>query len=192
MSLRIIVVGEEAHCIAQVRQGLQGTGSAIVATMINGDRLFQKVHAMRPDAVVMCVTYASTQLLNEVERIDNDCPCPIVMFATAADDDSISAAVKAGVSAYVVDGLQVHRLPSILQTAIARFKETQELRNKLHQAKSALAERKSVERAKGILMKQRGLSEENAYQALRRLAMSRNKRLVDVADSVISAADLLI
>ena len=191
MSLRIIVVGEEEHGIAQVKQGLKGGGDAIVASLIQGDGLFHKTRELRPDAIVVCTGDRPARILDEVERIDKDCPCPIVLFTAAGDDASIAAAVKAGVHAYVVDGLQVHRMRSILRTAIERFNETQSLRKALHQAESSLLERKTVERAKGILMKQRGMSEEGAYNALRRLAMARNKRLADVAESVISAAELL-
>lgn len=113
------------------------------------------------------------------------------MFCQDDASETITAAVKAGVSAYVVDGLHPRRIKPILQTAVARFQDFQALRRELAETKTTLAERKILERAKGILMKQRGMSEEDAYQALRKLAMNRNKRIVEVADGVIAAAELL-
>jgi two-component system, response regulator / RNA-binding antiterminator len=116
---------------------------------------------------------------------------PLVIFAADASEDAITRAVKAGAASYVVDGLEASRIPAIMQVALARFEFLAELRNELGQAQQKLAERKFVERAKGLLMKSRGLSEDEAYHTLRRMAMERNRRMGDVARSVIEMAELL-
>ena len=112
------------------------------------------------------------------------------MFADQGDDEMARQAVRAGVSAYVVDGLQDHRVRPILETAVERFKQFQNLRNELEKTKTTLAERKLVDRAKGLVMQQRGCDEQEAYHSLRKLAMKSNKRLVDIAEAMIAAAEL--
>jgi response regulator NasT len=113
------------------------------------------------------------------------------MFSDANDSALIEAAVQAGVSAYVVDGMQPHRLRPIIEVAIARFREFQALRDELQQTRNKLAERREIEKAKGILMKQKGMAEEEAYQALRKLAMDQGLKIGEVARQLISIAKLL-
>ena len=123
--------------------------------------------------------------------ITRDDPRPIVMFTQDQDRTLMRAALEAGVSAYVVDGLSVERVRPIVEVALARFEQWQALRRELDQAQANLAERKVIERAKGIVMKQRGCTEDEAYAMLRKLAMSRNQRLAQVAESVVTMAELL-
>jgi response regulator NasT len=118
-------------------------------------------------------------------------PLPIVIFATRNDPAEMRAAVKAGVSAYVVDNLRAQRVVPILEVAVARFAEFQALRNQRDEAVTRLAERRDVERAKGILMRRRHLSEQSAYDALRKIAMDRGERMIDAARSIIDAEELL-
>lgn len=113
------------------------------------------------------------------------------MFVDRTDDASTQAAIDAGVSAYVVDGLKKERIKPILDTAICRFRAFEHLRHELDQARSELSARKRIERAKGILMRTRGLAEEEAYVLLRSTAMQQNKRIIDIAESLITAAGLL-
>ena len=115
----------------------------------------------------------------------------MVMFVDESDADSIRAAVRAGVSAYVVDGLKTRRVRAVVEVAIARFEEFQALRSELDAARSTLADRKLVERAKGIIMRRQGIGEEDAYQLLRKTAMDRKKKLVEIARDVIAMAELL-
>jgi response regulator NasT len=103
----------------------------------------------------------------------------------------IEAAVEAGVSAYIVDGLKKERIKAILDTSISRFRAFSKLKSELEQARNELEERKVVERAKGILMQRRAIAEPEAYALLRRTAMNENRRLVDVAQSIITASELL-
>jgi response regulator NasT len=116
---------------------------------------------------------------------------PVAMFVDNADRPSIEAAIEAGVAAYVVDGLKKERIRPILDTAIMRFKAFERLRRELEEAKGELAERRTIERAKAILMRTRGLTEEQAHTALRKTAMNRSRRMAEIAESLITAAGLL-
>jgi response regulator NasT len=118
-------------------------------------------------------------------------PRPVVMFATDSAPEKIRAAVRAGVSAYIVDGLEAGRVKAIVDVAVARFEQYQAVRQQLAEANLKLAERKLVERAKGLLMKSRGMDEEAAYSLLRKFAMDRKLRMSEVAQQLVDAADLL-
>ena len=191
MSLRVLVVDCDAERAAGVVYALTTAGYLVASVVDTGTDLYAKVKELQPDVIIIDMESPDRDMLEHLHGINRDDPRAIVMFCQDDADATISAAVKAGVSAYVVDGLQPHRIRPILQTAVARFEDYQELRRELEETKSTLAERKILERAKGILMKQRGMSEEEAYQALRKSAMNRNKRLVEVAESLIAAAELL-
>jgi response regulator NasT len=123
--------------------------------------------------------------------VTRDDPRPIVMFTQDREGAMIREALKAGVSAYVVDGLSAERIRPIMDVAVARFEQSQALRKELEEARASLAERKVIERAKGIVMKQRACSEEEAYRLLRRAAMDGNKRLAEVAEQLIAMSRLL-
>jgi response regulator NasT len=129
--------------------------------------------------------------LESMGTVSREVPRPIVLFAREGSTETIEKAIKAGVSAYVVDGLAPSRIQPVVDVAIARFREYQALRRELADTKLKLAERKSVDRAKGILMDRRGMSEQEAYTALRKLAMDKNKRLAEVAEMIIASAELL-
>jgi response regulator NasT len=129
--------------------------------------------------------------LEHISMMTRDDPRAIVMFTQDKDQSRMREALQAGVSAYVVDGLSADRVRPIVDMALARFEQWQAMRQELDKAQASLAERKIVERAKGIIMKQRQCSEEEAYRLLRKTAMDRNMRLPLVAESVIAMADLL-
>ncbi len=156
-----------------------------------GDDVLRRVTEVMPDVIIVDMEAPDRDILENMRAISRHQPKPIVMFAESSDSDMIKAAVGAGVSAYVIDGLSDKRVKPIIEVAIARFREFNALRTELAQAKQDLAERKIVEKAKGILMKHKGLSEDQAYVALRKMAMDRNQRLGQVAQSVITVADLL-
>jgi len=145
----------------------------------------------RPDVIVIDTDSPSRDVLEHIVMVTQHTPRPIVMFASDGAPDTIRDAVRAGVSAYVVDGLDPARLKAIVDVAIARFENFQNLRAQLANAEGRLTERKLVERAKGLLMKRRGLDEEAAYTSLRKMAMDRKLKLAEVAQRVIDAADLL-
>jgi response regulator NasT len=191
MSLRILVVDRHAERAKQVVRALEGVGHEVTPVIRANVDLYREVQVRAPDVIVVSMDSPSRDTLESIQAITAGQPRPIVMFSNAADEETIHSAIRAGVSAYVVDGLQPHRLKAIMDVAIARFREFQALRQELHQARQSLAERKVIDRAKGILMKTRGLSEDEAYTALRKMAMARNRKLVEIAESVITALDLL-
>ncbi|MDE2089449.1 MAG: ANTAR domain-containing protein [Gammaproteobacteria bacterium] len=191
MKLRVMLVDDHADRAALLERALAGAGYQVVATVAAGEDLYRRVAEIQPDVVIIDMESPGRDTLEHMRNISRDQPKPIVMFADNSDRAMIEAAVQAGVSAYIVDGLNGKRVKPIVEVAIARFKEFQALRRELEQAKTTLVERKTIERAKGILMKQRGWTEEQAYQALRKMAMDRNLRVAEVANQVIAMVDLL-
>jgi response regulator NasT len=191
MIMRVLIVDESPERTAVLREGLERAGYEVVAALASPIELLRAVDEMRPDVIIIDTDSPSRDVLEHVVVISRDKPRPIVMFSSDDAPDAIRDAVRAGVSAYVVDGLEPARVKSIVEVAVARFGEHQRLRAELSEANLRLSERKLVERAKGILMKSRGVSEDEAYQALRRMAMDRGKRLGEIAQQLIDMADLL-
>lgn len=189
--MRILVVDESDERAALLGEALTAAGHEVVASLSSPLELLRAVDALRPDVIVIDTESPTRDVLEHVVIVSQSSPRPIVMFASDAGDAAIRDAVRAGVSAYVVDGLDIGRVNSIVQVACARFDEFQRLRAELAEANLKLSERKQVERAKGLLMQSRGLSEGEAYHALRKLAMSKKLRLGDVAQQVIDTAELL-
>jgi response regulator NasT len=153
--------------------------------------MLEQVRLMKPDVIIIDRDSPDRDTLEHVCTITRDDPRPVVMFTQDKDQLRMRAALEAGVSAYVVDGLAAERIQPILEVAQVRFEQWQALRQERDQAQTNLAERKVIERAKGIVMKQRRCNEDEAYTLLRKMAMGRNQRLAQVAESVISMAELL-
>lgn len=189
--LRVLLVDETFERAAMLKNALQEAGCKIAAHVSSTADLPGLVAELNPDLIILDTESPDRDTLENLCVIKRDQPRPIVMFTHDNDSDKIRAAIRAGVSAYVVDGLKSERLRPIMDVAIARFNEFQAMRADLEKAESKLIERKDVDRAKGILMKQRGWSEDEAYQALRKTAMDKGLRLSEVAANVISVADLL-
>lgn len=189
--LRVLLVDETFERAALLKHALQDAGCKIAAHVSASADLPGLVAELKPDLIILDTESPDRDTLENLCIINRDQPRPIVMFTHDDDSDKIRAAIRAGVSAYVVDGLKSERLRPIMDVAIARFNEFQAMRSDLAKAESQLSERKDVERAKGILMKQRGWSEEEAYQALRKAAMDKGSRLADVARQLIEITELL-
>lgn len=189
--LRVLVVDEDPQRAAILESGLLAADAEIAATVAPSEDLVARVRAVRPDIIIVDMDSPSRDTLESMRAINRDQPLPIVMFVDTADSGLIEEAMRAGVSAYVIDGLAAKRVKPVLDVAIARFREVQGLRAELAKTKASLGERKVVERAKGLLMQQRGLSEEEAFRALRKLAMDKNQRLVEVAQALLTYAQLL-
>ena len=189
--MRVLVVDESEERASVLREALTSAGHEVAASLSSPLELLRAVDQLRPDVIVIDTESPTRDVLEHVVVVSQSSPRPIVMFASDAGNQAIRDAVRAGVSAYVVDGLDAGRVSSIVEVACARFDEFQRIRAELAEANLKLSERRQVERAKGLLMKQRGLSEDEAYHALRKLAMSRKARLGEVAQQVIDAADLL-
>ena len=191
MQLRVLLIKDDLERSALLRLSLLKFGHDVVAEARITDDLLECVELSRPDLLIIDSDSPSTVLLSRINELALQRPLPVILFTEDDSRDLINRAVRAGVSAYIVDGLDQHRLGTILDVAIARFQETERMRRELKDTKANLAERKAVERAKGILMKQRGFDEPRAYHALRKMAMDKNLRIGQVAENVIAVADLL-
>ena len=189
--MRVLVVDESEERAALIGEALEAAGHELVASLSSPLELLRAVEQAQPDVIVIDTESPTRDVLEHLVVVSQSTPRPIVMFASDAGGQAIRDAVRAGVSAYVVDGMEPARVNSIVEVACARFDEFQRLRTELAEANLKLSERKLVERAKGLLMRTRSLSEDEAYHALRKLAMSKKARLGEVAQQVLDAADLL-
>ena len=189
--MRVLVVDESEERAELLREGLRQAGCEVAASLSSPFALLESVKNELPDVIVIDTDSPSRDVLEHIVMVTQHTPRPIVMFANDGAPDTIRNAVRAGVSAYVVDGLDPSRVKSIVDVAIARFENFQTVRAQLADAEGRLEERKLVERAKGLLMKSRSLDEDTAYAALRKMAMDRKLKLGEVAQRIIDAADLL-
>lgn len=189
--MRVLVVDESPERAELLREGLVQAGHEVTATLSSPIALLKTIEELAPDVIVIDMDSPSRDVLEHLVFVSQHTPRPVVMFAQDDAPETIRAATRAGVSAYVVDGLDRDRIKSIIEAAVARFEDFQSLRTQLAEAQLKLSERKVVERAKGLLMKSRGLDEDAAYAALRKMAMDRKLKLAEVAQRVIDAADIL-
>lgn len=189
--MRVMLVDDDPARIAALEMPLRALGHEVVATVVTTADLQAAVRRYQPDVILIDVDAPSRDTLESLDQVSRDQPRPIVLFASQSDPETIRRAVRAGVSSYVVDGLNPARLKPILEVAIARFQEFQALHRELEETRIKLADRKDIERAKGLLMKRRGLDENAAHEMLRSMAMDRNLKLGDAARALIAAADLL-
>lgn len=185
-----MVVDDDDARAAFVTQALQASGYDVVARISAAEDLLAAVRRVQPDVVLVDMDNPARDVLDNCAAVTQEVPRPIVFFARNADPDTIAEAVRAGVSAYVVDGLTEPRLKPILDVAIARFKEHQKLRDELQDMRTRLADRRDVERAKATLAKLRKLDEAQAYALLRRSAMARRITIGEAARTVLAAAEL--
>ncbi len=190
-SIRIAVVEQNRDRALMIIDGLRETGDHIVRVFGDETGLEKKLAAFGPDLVLVDVTAPSRDTLEELTLASRPDQRPVAIFVDNSDEQMMRSAIDAGVSVYVVDGLSQDRVKSILGVAIARFNSFSRMRNELEATKRALADRKTVDRAKGLLMKARGLNEEEAYALLRKSAMDQGRKVIDVAHALVTAADLL-
>ena len=189
--MHVLVVDESAERGEVLRAALRTAGYQVASALGSPLALLKTIEELRADVVVIDVASPSRDVLEQLTAVMRHAPRPIVMFAADGSAGAIREATRAGVSAYVVDGLERKSIKAIVDAAVARFEEFQALRARLAEADFKLSERKVVEKAKGLLMKQRGLDEDAAYAALRKMAMDRSLKLAEVARRVIEAADIL-
>lgn len=189
--LRVMLVDSDSERSRNLRGALTLAGYHVVAELKESLALPDAVKGMKPHIVIVAADSPDRDTLEHIGVTTRDAPRPVVMFTQDGASASIHAAVKAGVSAYVVDGLAPERIRSILEVACARFEAHQELAGRLAESERQLADRKTVEKAKGLLMQKRGLSEDEAYKELRSLAMETGKTLGAVAQTLIAASHLL-
>ena len=189
--MRIAIVDESELRAAVVEDGLREAGFEAIFIVAPRGAFVARLEALAPDVVIIDLGTPSRDSLEEMLVVSRALARPIAMFIDSSDETMIGAAIDAGVSAYVVDGLRKERVKPILELAVQRFNAFAKLKTELTEARTALAERKLVDRAKAILMESRGMSEADAYALLRTTAMNQSRRLGDIADALITANVLL-
>ncbi len=190
--LRVMIVDDNLKRSNRLRESLLENGFDVIADVEDDVNLQTKCCELLPDVVIIDTESPNRDVLDNVCMITQHNTRPVVMFSQDGEKDVVKAATKAGVSAYVVGTIASERLTPVIEAAIARFEETKQLREELQEANIKLDERKLVERAKGILMRQRNLDEDEAYKMLRSMAMKKNMKLADLSNQLIDAAKMLI
>jgi response regulator NasT len=189
--LRIAVIDESGLRAAVLEEGLREAGFGDIHLVPPRGAFVARLEALQPDVVIMDLGTPTRDTLEEMLTVSRALSRPIAMFVDSSDDAMIGAAIDAGVGAYVVDGFSKERVKPILDLAIRRYQAFASLRAELAEARTALAERKTIDRAKAILMKSRNISEADAYALLRKTAMNQSRKIIDVANALITAADML-
>jgi response regulator NasT len=190
--LKVMIIDNEIKRSKPLKQSLIDNGFEVVAHVENDMHLQAKCFDLQPDVVIIDTDSPNRDTLENICVMSMHDPRPVVMFTHDGDKEQIKLATQAGVSAYVVGTISSERLTPVIDAAVARFDEFKSLRKELSEAKLKLGERKVIERAKGLLMKQRGLDEEGAYEMLRSMAMKKNMKLADLSHQLIEAASMLI
>jgi len=190
-ALRVLLIDDGAHRVSVIRDELTRLGHFVVGVVDQALLIHDCVQRLKPDVVIVDSESPTRDTLEHLATVSSTSPRPVVVFAEDDSDGPMQQALRAGVSAYVIAGLQPQRLMPVLRVAIARFEQDRLLREQLGEAQTQLSERKLIERAKGILMDDVGLTEEQAFRHIRKLAMDRGQRLAQVAERIVEARDLL-
>jgi response regulator NasT len=190
-SLKIVIVDKNPVRAAILEDGLREAGHVHVVRIDDTAHLLARVYAIDPDVILIDLENPSRDVLEQMFQVSRAVRRPVAMFVDQSDTASIQASVDAGVSAYIVDGLKKERIKPILDLCVSRFNAFAKLQNELDRTKHALEERKVIDRAKGILMKVKGLTEEEAYVLMRSTAMREKKKIGEIAQSILTASELL-
>ena len=190
-SPKIVIVDESPIRAAILQEGLREAGFTDVVHISEMQGLLARIYAQDPDIIVIDLENPSRDVLEQMFQVSRAVRRPIAMFVDQSDSASIQASVEAGVSAYIVDGLKKERIKPILDLCVSRFNAFSKLQDELDRTKHALEERKVIDRAKGILMKVKGLTEDEAYVLMRSTAMREKKKIGDIAQSILTASELL-
>src|SRR6476661_3724444 len=191
ITLSILIIDENRLRAAVIEDGLRDAGYGQLTVVHDVTGIARRIADIAPDVIVIDLENPNRDMLESMFQLSRAVKRPIAMFVDRSDQASIEAAVDAGVSAYVVDGLRQERVKPILDMAVSRFNAFSRMTRELEEARSELENRKLVDRAKGILMSTRGLSEADAYGLLRKTAMNQNRKISEIAESLITAAGLL-
>lgn len=190
-NLTVVVVEQNRDRAVAIVDALNESENVDVYVIGNASGLARKIATHSPDIVLIDIDNPSRDMLEELTIASGPMERPVAMFVSGAAGGLAKAAVEAGVSAYVVDGLQAERIKPVIDTAIARFQVLRQMRTELAETRRALEERKVIDRAKGLLMKAKGIQEDEAYALLRKTAMNQNRRVADVAEALVTASGLL-
>ncbi len=188
----VLVIDESQQRAVEICTGLIKAGHQVAAVLPSALELIARIEEIKPDIILIETESPSRDTLEHLAVMNRDMPRPVVMFSQDDDQTTIRSAIRSGVAAYVVDDFDIDRLRPVVDVAIAHFEEHQSLKRELAETNRKLSERKIIEKAKGILMKSRGMDEEAAYGALRKLAMERSQPLIKVAGNLIEMAELLL
>ena len=190
-TLSIVVVEADRDRALAIVDSLRATGDHDIRVVSEISGLARRIAEHRPDVVLIDLASPSRDTIEELTLATAPLDRPVAMFVDRSDGSLTQAAIEAGVSAYVVDGLRPERIKPVLDAAITRFNMFRRMRDELAETKRALEERKVIDRAKGLLMRAKGLDEDAAYALLRKTAMDQNRRIADVASALVTAAGLL-
>lgn len=190
-TVKIAVIDESAARAAVIEEGLREAGMTDVTVLIDRRGVVAELERLAPDVVLINLENPSRDMLEESFALSRAVARPIAMFVDQSDDASIADAVDAGISAYVVDGLRKERIRPVVELAIRRFNAFARLQAELHEARSELAERKTIDKAKMLLMKRRKIDEPTAYALLRKQAMDSGRRIIEIAEALITADSIL-
>jgi response regulator NasT len=189
--LRIAVIDQNPLRAAIIEEGLRAAGHTSVVRIDDTAELLDRIRAIDPDVILIDLESPSRDVLEQMFKVSRSVARPVAMFVDRSDAATIDAAIDAGVSAYIVDGLRKDRIKTILDMTISRFNAFAKLKKELETAKSRLDDRKAIDRAKALVMRAKAIPEEQAYALMRHVAMNENKKIADVARSIITAAELL-
>jgi two-component system, response regulator / RNA-binding antiterminator len=190
-SPKIVIVDESPIRAAILEEGLREAGYSGVVHISEMQSLLARIYALDPDIILIDLENPSRDVLEQMFQVSRAVRRPIAMFVDQSDAASIQASVDAGVSAYIVDGLKKERIKPILDLCVSRFNAFARLQDELDRTRNALEERKVIDRAKGILMKLKGLTEEEAYVLMRSTAMREKKKIGEIAQSILTASEML-
>ncbi len=189
--LSIVIVEKDQDRARMIVEGLRAVGAQDIAVFSDDAGLARRIAERSPDLVLIDIASPSRDVIEELTLASSPMERPVAMFVDRSDGALTQAAIEAGVSAYVVDGMRPERIKPILDAAIARFRMVQKMRAELIATRRALEERKVIDRAKGLLMAARGIDEDAAYALLRKTAMAQGRKIVEVAQALVTAAELL-
>ncbi len=189
--LSVVLIDDNPARAEIVESGLRDAGYVLLARLDGTYDLAARVSVLQPDVIVISIDSPGRDAIEDLRRTTEQQPRPIALFADRSDPATIAAGMEAGVSAYVVKGLTQDRVQPVVDVAVAHFNRYHTMREELERARLSLVERKTVDRAKGLLMEQKGISEEAAYKLLRKLAMDQNKRIGEVAQDLLTYAKAL-
>jgi two-component system, response regulator / RNA-binding antiterminator len=189
--MRVLLVCDSSLDKESLQQLLQEHGNTLVATIRPSDNLLVIGSASKPGAIIVFVKKHDRQLFEQLEKLEQIHACPVIVFSQKSSEEFARESVKAGISAYIVDGFSPDRLKPIVEIAVARFKKTRELQDRLMRTREALSDRKLIDKAKVYLIEQKGMTEDQAYQMLRRTAANQNMRIGDLAKNIVSVVEVL-
>ncbi|MBN2606005.1 ANTAR domain-containing response regulator [Hydrogenovibrio sp. JE_KL2] len=188
-TIKVMLVDNDSGRSALLSQALLDHGYEVIARVEPGPSLLAKVAQIMPDMIVIDTESPDRDILESMYLLNEHNPLPVVMFADEDNETVIQEAIKSGVSGYIVKGVDMERVKPIMSVAIARFREYQALKDELKQTKSELEQNKLIDKAKRLLMQQKGVTEQEAYEAIRKRSMDSNQKLYEVAETIISVLE---